>query len=108
MICLSPVSQASNKASVGNASNTDTPGQKEHELLHKLEKHHMCSACNKPCCVLSNGEHYVYSIQDLLTWAFLLVSLLFEQTCALVIWFISRAFSRFDPLWMEYIMVALG
>lgn len=46
------ISQALKKAAADSANITEVPSQKEHELLHELEKKHMCSACNKPCYVL--------------------------------------------------------
>jgi hypothetical protein len=66
------ICQTSKKAAV-DVSSTEVSGQKEHELLREIEKKHMCAACNKPCYVLSNGEHRIYSMHDLSTWAFLLV-----------------------------------
>ncbi|EDR07285.1 uncharacterized protein LACBIDRAFT_328141 [Laccaria bicolor S238N-H82] len=45
---------------------------KEHELLRQLEKCHMCAACGRPCYILSNGDHHQYTVQEMLTWVFLL------------------------------------
>ncbi|KAF8067599.1 hypothetical protein FPV67DRAFT_1669489 [Lyophyllum atratum] len=58
------------------ASETDKSGSvtspKEYELLLQLEKEHMCASCNKPCYILRNGDHHVYTMQELSTWAFLM------------------------------------
>ncbi|KAG6864802.1 hypothetical protein C0993_008526 [Termitomyces sp. T159_Od127] len=53
-------------------ASTSEPPSKEHDLLLKLEAKHMCASCQKPCYVLSSGDHHVFTMQELSTWAFLM------------------------------------
>ena len=69
--------QGAKKAASESTQPASNSVQTEADLLRSLEKQHMCAACNRPCYVLSNGDHHPYSMQELSTWAYLLVYLFF-------------------------------
>lgn len=53
------------------------------ELLVALQKAHHCNACQAPCYVLANGDHYHYDDVDLNLWVTLMVWFCFVRSLSL-------------------------
>jgi hypothetical protein len=68
----------SKKKATQPAAPLEASEQREHELMAAIEKYHACQEhMGKACYVLTSGEHYQYTNNDLVIWATLIVSSIF-------------------------------